>query len=387
MTLSYKPGPIVLFGSGETSASGRKIFERVMRTLPSSPKVALLETPAGFELNSAQVIGRVGEFIRLQLQNYNPQIRIVSARKRGTPFSPDDPQIAKPLLSADMIFMGPGSPTYAVRQLKDSITWHYLLARHRLGTTIVLASAATVAISSHSLPVYEIYKVGEELHWITGLDFFGRYGLSLVFIPHWNNNDGGQELDTSRCFMGKQRFLELIKMLPPELTIVGLDEKTALIIDPQSGNCEVIGVGCVTLIQTGTVHGGTVFEDELQESGLAGAIQLPDRTVRHFINGQSFSLSQIGSFYSPEGGKGLPRDVWEMALDIENSMHAAEIPSNREFHPPDELLELINTRQEARQNKNWQLADKLRDQIFSYGWNIVDTPEGPKFEPVSEQKD
>ena len=32
-----------------------------------------------------------------------------------------------------MIFMGPGSPSYAVRQLEDSLTWEYILARHRLG--------------------------------------------------------------------------------------------------------------------------------------------------------------------------------------------------------------------------------------------------------------
>ena len=83
-----------------------------------------------------------------------------------------------------------------------------------------------------SLPVYEIYKVGEELHWIEGLDLFNFYGLKLVFIPHWNNNEGGAELDTSRCFMGQERFMRLIEMLPDEVTIVGLDEKTALIIDP-----------------------------------------------------------------------------------------------------------------------------------------------------------
>ncbi|MBN2147175.1 MAG: hypothetical protein JW726_07285, partial [Anaerolineales bacterium] len=154
------PGPIVLFGSGETSPSGRKVFERVLRHLPMRPRLALLETPAGFELNSAQVIARVGEFLVHRLQNYQPQVEIVAARQRGTPFSPDDPQIVAPLLNADLIFMGPGSPSYAVRQLRDSLAWQYLLARHRLGAALVLASAAAIAVSTVSLPVYEIYKVG-----------------------------------------------------------------------------------------------------------------------------------------------------------------------------------------------------------------------------------
>ena len=62
------PGLVVLFGSGETSPSGRKVFDLVLRRLPLAPRLALLETPAGFELNSAQVIGRVADFIRQRYQ-------------------------------------------------------------------------------------------------------------------------------------------------------------------------------------------------------------------------------------------------------------------------------------------------------------------------------
>ncbi len=82
------------------------------------------------------------------------------------------------MLNADLIFMGPGSPSYAIRQLRDSLAWYYLIARHRLGAVLALASAATVAFSACALPVYEIYKVGEDLHWIEGLDFFKLYGLT-----------------------------------------------------------------------------------------------------------------------------------------------------------------------------------------------------------------
>jgi len=66
------PGPIVLFGSGETSPSGQKVFDQVFRRLPPNPRIGLLETPAGFELNSTQVIGRVGDFLKHNLQNFNP---------------------------------------------------------------------------------------------------------------------------------------------------------------------------------------------------------------------------------------------------------------------------------------------------------------------------
>jgi hypothetical protein len=83
------PGQIAFLGSGETSRAGGSIFEALARALPQPLRIAILETPAGFELNSHQVAGRVGDFMKTRLQNYTPTIDIIPARKRGTPFSPD----------------------------------------------------------------------------------------------------------------------------------------------------------------------------------------------------------------------------------------------------------------------------------------------------------
>jgi hypothetical protein len=234
----------------------------------------LLETAAGFELNSYRVIERVGEFLQKSLQNYQPQIEIIRARSRSLPESPDNPDIAAPLMEADLIFMGPGSPTYAVRQLRNSLTWHYMLARHALGAALVFASAGVVAAGSYALPVYEIYKAGEELHWKDGLDLFGIYGFSLVLIPHWNNQEGGAELDTNRCFMGKERFKSLAVELPPGQTILGIDENTALIMDLQTGNGKVLGAGEVIWMHVGHRHTGSEKADYLAASGLDEIIQM-----------------------------------------------------------------------------------------------------------------
>lgn len=373
-----KPGPIVMFGSGETSPSGRKIFDHAMRGLPPRPKVALLETPAGFELNSPQVIGRVADFIRHRLQNYEPQITVVPARKRGTAFSPDDPDLIAPLYEADMIFMGPGSPSYAVRQLRDSLAWYAILASHRLGATIVFASAATVSASLYAIPVYEIYKVGEDLHWKDGLDFFGQYGLPLIFVPHWNNNEGGKELDTSRCFMGQPRFSELMEMIPSELTVLGIDEKTALFMDPQSCTCRVIGLGGVTILHAGPTHRKAIAPERLNGTGLHEVAQSRRGHVHHFSNGQFFALSRIGPFRDPVAGEGLPPDVWQHALETRQAQHVFEESHALEDTPPADVLALVKERQEARANKDWVAADQVRQQIAALGWQIQDTPEGPK---------
>ncbi len=357
------PGPVVLFGSGETSPSGRRIFDHalagVMAHRPRSalPEVVLLETPAGFELNSAQVIGRVEEFLQFNLQNYRPQTTIVSARKRGTEFSPDSDETTRPILKADMVFMGPGSPTYAVRQLQDSLAWQRTISSHRLGATLVLASAATVAVSAYCLPVYEIYKVGEELHWKDGLNLFRPYGLEAIFIPHWNNNDGGDELDTSRCFMGKARFSALIEMLPPDIPILGIDEKTALTIDIATGQCQVLGLGGVEVIRTP------------KENSSEGKV---------YQSRKSFALSEVGQVRIPSPEEGLPQDVWREALET-HSQPLGKLDSA----PPTEVNELVEMREVARNRKDWKSADDLRDEITRLGWQVKDTPHGPVIERVS----
>src|SRR5512135_1742883 len=165
-------GNIAFLGSGETSLAGGRIFEQLARQVSGPLRIAVLETPAGFELNSAQVAGKVADFLRVRLGNFHPDVEVIAARKKGSAFSPDDPEICAPLLSANMIFMGPGSPTYAIRQLHGSLAWELIRARHRLGATLVFASAATVAVGAFSLPVYEIYKVGQDVHIVPGLDFF-----------------------------------------------------------------------------------------------------------------------------------------------------------------------------------------------------------------------
>ncbi|MGB0389556.1 MAG: cysteinyl-tRNA synthetase, partial [Ardenticatenaceae bacterium] len=92
-----EPGLVILIGSGERAPSGRKVFDWLFEQSwqPSgvkvTPKVAILETPAGFELNSDDVAGQIAEFLHKRLQNYSPEITVIPARKRGTPFSPDNP--------------------------------------------------------------------------------------------------------------------------------------------------------------------------------------------------------------------------------------------------------------------------------------------------------
>ena len=81
-------GQIAFLGSGETSLAGGRIFEALAKNLKEPPRIALMETPAGFELNSAQVVGKVGEFMMTRLQNFKPVVDVIPARKKNSDFSP-----------------------------------------------------------------------------------------------------------------------------------------------------------------------------------------------------------------------------------------------------------------------------------------------------------
>ena len=48
---------------------------------------------------------------------------------------------------------------------------------------------------------------------------------------------------------------------------------------------------------------------------------------------------------------------------------------------PAEVVALLHERQQARAEKRWQDADALRDRIAAAGWELMDTPEGPKLKP------
>ena len=346
----FNPGPIAFFGSGETAPNGRKVFETLFQKLPDNPLVSLLETPAGFELNSPRVAEKIADYIIKHLQNFRPETRIIPARKKGKPESPDNPELLAPMLASDLLFLGPGSPTYAVHQLRDSLAWSYLRAMHLTGTGLALASASTLAVGAYTLPVYEIYKVGMDLHWQPGLDLFSSFNLSVSFIPHWNNTEGGDELDTSRCFVGRARFDPLFQRLPREHLVIGMDEHTGLVFDFKHGSCEVIGLGSITLKS---------FQGETS-----------------YPSGSRFPISDLGQWQIPENQPDLTTEILE-------NIRVKRMERNEGKKPQEEVIKLANKRQTAREQQDWQTADQIRDQLVNLGWEVLDTETGYELKPLS----
>jgi cyanophycinase-like exopeptidase len=336
------PGPVALFGSGETAPAGRRVHETLFQRLDPPVQVAVLETPAGFQPNSAWVAGRLAEFIEERLQNFHPQVTVVPARRRDGLHSTDDPALTAPLLTADYIFGGPGSPTYAVRHLAGTWAWYVTLARQRRGAGLALASALAIAAGTHVLPVYEIYKAGADPHWAPGLDLFRPYGLELAVVTHWDNQEGGANLDTRCAFMGMERMRRLEALLPPSATLLGIDEHTAVVLDFARGTMRVMGRGGATVRRGGEEH---VFPD-----------------------GQVSPLEVLGPIRIPALDEGLPAEVVEAVLGAEAL--------------PPEVAALIEEREAARRAEDWARADVLRERLAGLGFVVEDTAEGPRWRRV-----
>ena len=63
-----------------------------------------------------------------------------------------------------------------------------------------------------------------------------------------------------------------------------------------------------------------------------------------------------------------------LGLDIKNSENY--IKSKKEINLPKDIIELLEKRKKARENKNWDLSDKIRDEIKEKGYIVKDTKNG-----------
>jgi hypothetical protein len=248
---SGKQGKLALFGSGETSPTGRKVHEILVKDKTAPIYISLLETPAGFEVNPHNWYKKLATMLETGLQNYKPQITVIDALSKDGPHSTNTPESLQPMLKSDYIHTGAGSPTYAAKHLAGTLAMAYMADLIEKNTSLSFASAAAIAIGKHVLPVYEIYKAGDELHWHTGANFFAKWGMQISIIPHFNNEEGGVDIDTAFCYMGKVRFEKLIALLPTHIVILGIDEQTACIFTFEKSEITVSGIGSATVIKEG----------------------------------------------------------------------------------------------------------------------------------------
>jgi hypothetical protein len=411
-----KKGKIVLMGSGEMTATMVEVHKGLLDQLPGSPAAAFLDTPAGFQLNVEQISRKAAEYFRAHVQY---PLSIASFKSQETTADFDTQQAFRILRASDYILIGPGSPTYAVRQWKVSPVPEILTQCISKGGCLVAASAAALTVGRFTLPVYEIYKVGDDLHWVDGMDILGQFGFHLVVIPHWNNAEGGTH-DTRFCFMGEPRFRKLELLIAGTVPIFGLDEHTACILDFENGHAEIKGIGSATLrTSEGEIsfNTGDRFPLEILRGGDVDPGWRPDVVQTQFryknsnLTQESFwdkvhalaadfqsGIENHDPKQSTNALLELDRTIWQAQQDMESEEMITQARDTfREFvvllgteltvssvnaaeclAPLVEML--LELRRKFRANRQWAEADAIRDILHSANISVKDARNGSQWQ-------
>jgi len=311
-------------GSGETAPTMVEVHKRLIaRAAADDPAgtAVLLETPYGFQENAADITSRAQAYfarsVGVSVASAGLRATVDDATQRPDAAAEDVTRGMAAVLGARWLFAGPGSPTYALRQWTGSPLAEALRERmHRPGVT-VFSSAAACTVGRLTLPVYEIYKVGDEPAWLPGLDLLAAFELSAAVIPHFDNAEGGSH-DTRFCYLGERRLRQMEAQLPPDAAVLGVDEHTAALFDGACRELQVLGRGAVTVRRAGQ-------STEFRAGTKIGFTDLADLlTGRRTGNHGPAASAGTGSLTEAAEAAGSPAEAAEAPGSLSAATEAAE---------------------------------------------------------------
>ncbi len=276
------PRLLTIMGSGEIAPTMVKVHRAMLERLGPPPVPAvLLDTPFAFQENAPELSDKIRRYFAESLR-VDIEVAGVSAAPTDdavpgvwSPTSNDsfaDERLVSAVRRARYVFTGPGSPSYALRKWAPTVVPALLgeMLAHGGGMTFSSAAALTLGVST--VPVYEIYKVGEDPYWLDGLDLMSSLDLRVAVIPHYNNAEGGTH-DTRFCYLGERRLSYLETRLPPDAFVLGVDEHTAITFDLDERVGTIAGLGVVTVRAAGRSQtfptGSTLSVDEILATAAA----------------------------------------------------------------------------------------------------------------------
>ena len=411
--MSTSPRILTIMGSGETAPTMMKHHRELIARFPGTPKAVVLDTPYGFQENASELASKAVEYFR---KSVGHPIEIAGlTRLHGQDTLTVEQGLAR-VRQADYVFAGPGSPTYALRQWAGTSVPDIVRGKMRTGGAVTFASAAALTLGRYTVPVYEIYKVGNDPYWLEGLDVLGEIGLNVAVIPHYDNAEGGHH-DTRFCYLGEHRLAMLEEQLPANAHVIGVDEHTGVILDLDSNTATVIGNSTITVRIKGrsTIHNsGDVISIDALRDPATGATNIPiqvtpPNTLQAEPEKESTSLANdtqnaersFNDAMSAGDAAGAARAV----LSLESAIHAwsADTLQGEEMDnahaalrsmivrlgdaaiggladPRDALDPIMNVllelRSAVRTDKRYDLSDLIRDRLAAVKIEVRDTPQG-----------
>jgi hypothetical protein len=417
------PRLLTIMGSGETAPTMMKHHRDLIARLPGDPLAVVIDTPYGFQENAPELASRAVEYFR---KSVGHPIEVAGlTRLKGVDVLEVESGLSR-LRRADYVFAGPGSPTYALTQWGGTPVPDIVREKLERGGAVTFASAAALTLGCFTVPVYEIYKVGQEPYWLEGLGVLDVIGLDVAVIPHYDNAEGGHH-DTRFCYLGERRLRMLEDELPDGVHVLGVDEHTGVVIDVDADTATVIGNGSVTVRVRGastTIETGrTVPVDALRDPS-RGATSMHVTSVpppsapsvageeadSHTSASTSLAddVSRAEAAFDGALAAGDSAGAVRAVLDLETTIrqwsadtlqsdamdraHAAlrsmivrlgEV-AVKGLADPRTAIEpvmqvVLEVRRRVREEKRYDLSDLLRDRLADVGLEIRDTPSGPEW--------
>lgn len=407
------PRILAIMGSGETAPTMVSTHRSLVARLGNPVRATVIDTPYGFQENSGDLAERAVAYFR---KSVNIDVTVAGLlRLHGDGVDPVSVERGlRHVSDAGYVFAGPGSPTYALRQWTDTPLRGILEGKLRDGGIVTFASAAALTLGSHTVPVYEIYKVGEEPRWERGLDLLGSVGINAAVIPHYDNAEGGNH-DTRFCYLGETRLERLEKELPGGHFVLGIDEHTGLVLDLGSGEATVTGRGGVTIRVRGSERvfpAGESFSvdllrrpDEAQGTAPArsASVTAPpesmqdepgsadDTAARHVVAFRT-ALGSRDVDGAVRAALALEQDAGDLAgpelaaarAELRSMISGLGDAAVAGLQDPREVVgpyveAMLAVRATVRAEKRYDLSDVIRDAFEALGVEVRDTPSGPEW--------
>jgi peptidase E len=312
------PRILTIMGSGETAPTMVSTHRKLTALLSKPVKAVLLDTPYGFQENAPELATRAVEYFR---SSVNVEIQVAGlVRLHDTHIAADPVQVERGLRAvadAEYLFAGPGSPTYALRQWSGSTIAHSISDKLKNGGIVTFASAAALTLGKATVPVYEVYKVGQDVQRLDGLDILSTIGINAAVIPHYDNAEGANH-DTRFCYLGETRLRMFEDMLDEDTYVLGIDEHTGLIIDIDAESATVVGNGTVTIRLRSTSY--------TYESGITLPLSLL-QTPWTLLESSSHSGSLGNGAMNPEG-RSEAQDVAASDVRSQSASRSGEHPGS-----------------------------------------------------------
>lgn len=376
---------IVVMGSGETSPTMVTPHQRMISDLKTTknPVLNVLDTPFGFQENAEVLTSKLSEYFETSV---GYPVGVISLRNTHL----NSAELAKAVNAvrdSDWLFAGPGSPSYALKVWGElGITPHFdeVLSRGSL----VFASAAALTVGSHTIPVYEMYKVGQDPHWLDGLNLLEHHtGMSAAVVPHFDNTEGANH-DTRFCYIGEQRLRVLESFLPSDTFIIGVDGHTGVSFDLDTRIASVFGLGQMTIRHHGEswiVNSGesATFEEIIAHTGSAIVQEKPaqlfkvdPRQVEALLESGEVSAAVEALLDLDELNRDLQTRlaVHSLITRLGNIAASPRVDLMSVVGPYIEAL--LQARQAARTGGRWEDADAIRNRLMELKVTIKDSEGG-----------